>query len=166
SLKLTPTEIQPYRAISPLGDAIHGVLSGHRGQPVAGVVIASDGRSNTGEEPLRAIEMAVRQNIPIYAIASGAAEGPRNVRLAEVEVSPVVFVRDPLMLSVVVEARGLRDAEATIVLEQRINESEWEPVANQRVVLGEDGILKRTSFRITPKVVGQYEFRAKVEDAG
>ena len=76
------------------------------------------------------------------------------------------FVRDPLMLAVVVEARGLRDAEATIVLEQRINENEWEAVANQRVVLGEDGILKRTTFRITPRVVGQYEFRAKVEDAG
>ena len=39
-------------------------------------------------------------------------------------------------------------------------------VGRERVVLGEDGILKRTTFRITPKVVGQYEFRAKVEDAG
>ena len=103
---------------------------------------------------------------PIFAIAAGADEGPRNVRLAEIEVSPVVFVRDPMTLAVVVEARGLRDAEATIVLEQRINEGEWEAVGNQRVVLGEDGILKRTTFRITPKVVGQYEFRARVEDAG
>ena len=33
-------------------------------------------------------------------------------------------------------------------------------------MLGEDGILKRATFRITPKVVGQYEFRAQVEDAG
>jgi hypothetical protein len=164
--KRTLEDIGPNRPISPLGDAIHGVLSGHRGQPVAGVVIASDGRSNTGEEPLRALEGAVRANIPIYAIAAGAAEGPRNVRLAEIEVSPVVFVRDPLMLAVVVEARGLRDAEAKIVLEQRINENEWETVAEERVVLGEDGILKRTSFRIMPRVVGQYEFRAKVEDAG
>ena len=150
--KRTLEDIQPNRPISPLGDAIHGVLAGHRGQPVAGMVIASDGRSNTGEEPLRALEAAVRQNIPIYAIAAGAAEGPRNVRLAEVEVSPVVFVRDPMTLAVVVEARGLSDAEATIVLEQRINENEWEAVANQKVVLGEDGILKRTTFRITPKV--------------
>ena len=109
-----------------MGDAIHGVLAGHRGQPVAGLVIATDGRSNAGEEPLKAIETAVRQNIPIYAVAAGGAEGPRNVRLAEVEASPVIFVRDPTMLAVVVEARGLRDAEATIVLEQRINENEWE----------------------------------------
>ena len=137
------------------------MLAAHRGQPVAGVILATDGRSNTGEDPLRAVEAAIRQNIPIFAIAAGADEGPRNVRLAEIEVSPVVFVRDPMMLAVVVEARGLRDAEATIVLEQRINEGDWEPIANQRVVLGEDGILKRTTFRITPKVVGQYEFRAR-----
>jgi hypothetical protein len=159
-------QIKPNRAVSPLGDALHGVLGAHRGQPVAGVILATDGRSNTGEDPLRAVEAAIRQNIPIFAIAAGADEGPRNVRMAEIEVSPVVFVRDPMKLSVVVEARGLRDAEATIVLEQRINEGDWEPIANQRVVLGEDGILKRTSFRIIPKVVGQYEFRARVEDAG
>ncbi len=159
-------QIQAKRPISPLGDAIQGVLSAHRGQPVAGLVIATDGRSNTGEDPLRAVEAAVRQNIPIFAIAAGANEGPRNIRLAEIEASPVVFVQDPMNLAVVVEARGLKDAEATIVLEQRINEGGWDPIGSQRVVLGEDGILKRTLFRITPKVIGQYEFRARVEDAG
>jgi hypothetical protein len=159
-------DMKPTRPVSPLGDALHGVLAAHRGQPVAGVILATDGRSNTGEEPLRAVEAAARRNIPLFLIAAGADEGPRNIRLAEIEVSPVVFARDPMTLAVVVEARGLKDAEATVVLEQRINEGTWEPIGNQRVVLGEDGILKRTSFRITPRVVGQYEFRARVEDAG
>ncbi len=153
-------DVQPRRPISPLGDAIRGVLASHRGQPVAGIVLATDGRSNTGEDPLRAAESAARQNVPIYVIAAGADEGPRNIRLAEIEASPVVFVRDPMTLGVVVEARGLKDAEATVVLEQRVNEGGWEPVGSQRVVLGEDGILKRSTFRITPKAVGQYEYRA------
>jgi hypothetical protein len=158
--------LQANRPISPLGDALQGVLAAHRGQPVAGVILATDGRSNTGEDPLRVVETPARQNIPIFAIAAGADEGPRNVRLADIEVSPVVFVRDPMTLAAVVEARGLRDAEATIILEQRINESAWEPAGTQRVVLGEDGIFKRAAFRITPRVVGQYEFRARVEDVG
>src|SRR5581483_5050275 len=123
--------LKPERPVSPLGDALRGVLAAHRGQPVAGVVVTTDGRSNTGEDPLRAVEPAIRRNIPVYAIAAGADEGPRNIRLAEIEVSPVVFVRDPLQLGVVVEARGLRDAEATIVVEQRINEGGWEPVGTQ-----------------------------------
>jgi hypothetical protein len=162
----TIDDVQPNRAVSPLGDALQGVLAAFRGQPLAGVILATDGRSNTGEDPLRAAAAAVRQNAPIFVIAAGADEGPRNVRLAELDVSPVVFVQDPMNVAAVIEARGLRDAEATIVLEQRINEGGWEPLGSQRVVLGEDGILKRTTFRVTPRVVGQYEFRARVEDAG
>jgi hypothetical protein len=159
-------DIKPNRSVSPLGDAIHGVVAAHKGQPVAGLILATDGRSNTGEDPLRAVQAAIRQNIPIYPIAAGADEGPRNVRLAEVEASPTVFVRDPMTLGVVVEARGLRDTQATLTVEQRINDGEWQPVGTQQVVLGEDGILKRTTFRIVPTVIGQHEFRARVEDAG
>ncbi len=46
-------DIKPNRSVSPLGDAIHGVLAAHKGQPVAGLILATDGRSNTGEDPLR-----------------------------------------------------------------------------------------------------------------
>jgi hypothetical protein len=158
--------IQSRRPISPVGDALQAALSAHRGQPLAGVVVASDGRSNAGEDPLRAAEAAARQNVPIFVLAAGADEGPRNIRLAEIEVSPTAFVRDPMLLAVVLEARGLRDAEATVVLEQRINDGPWQPLGTQRVVLGEDGMLKRTVFRLTPTIAGQYEFRARVQDAG
>jgi hypothetical protein len=159
-------QIEPKRSASPLGDALRGALAAHRGRPIAGVVLVSDGRSNAGEDPTRVAEAAARLGIPIFPIVAGGEEGPRNVRLAEIEASPVVFARDPMTLAVVIEARGLRDAEATLVLEQRTNAGEWEPVANQRVALGEDGILKRVSFRLVPKVVGQYEYRARIEDAG
>ena len=159
-------EIRPNRSVSPLGDALRGALAAHRGRPVAGVVLVTDGRSNAGEDPMRVAEAAVRLGIPIYPVAAGGEEGPRNVRVAEVEASPVVFARDPMTLAVVVEARGLRDAEANLIVEQRINAGDWEPVANQRVALGEDGVLKRSTFRIVPKVVGEYQFRARVEDAG
>ncbi len=159
-------DVKANRGVSPLGDAIGGVLAAHRGQPVAGLVLATDGRSNAGEDPLRAAEAAARANIPIFAIAAGADEGPRNVRLAEVRGGPVVFVRDPTNLDVVVESRGLRDVEANVRLEQRVNEGPWEPVGTQKVALGDDGLLKRVTFRITPKVVGQYQFRASVDDAG
>jgi hypothetical protein len=154
------------RSVSPLGDALRGVLGSHRGQPVAGVVFVTDGRSNAGEDPLRASEAAERQTIPIFPVAAGAEEGPRNVRLAEIEASPVVFANDPMSVGVVVEARGLRDAEANLAFEQRVNDRDWEPVGTQRIALGEDGVLMRAAFRVVPKVVGQYEFRARVEDAG
>jgi hypothetical protein len=159
-------DLKPDRGVSPLGDALRDVVARHRGRPVAGVVLVTDGRSNGGEDPLRAAEAAVRQGIPIFPVAAGAEEGPRNVRLAEIEASPVVFARDPMTLGVVVEARGLKDAEGTVTLEQRVNGNDWEAIGEQRIALGEDGVLKRTTFRIVPKVVGDYEYRARVGDAG
>ncbi len=159
-------KIDPKRSVSPLGDALRGALAAHRGRPVAGIVLVTDGRSNAGEDPMRVAEAAARLNIPIFPIAAGAEEGPRNVRLAEIEASPVVFAKDPMTLGVVAEARGLKDAEATLILEQKVNAGEWEQVSTQRIALGEDGTLKRTTYRIVPKVVGQYEFRARIEDAG
>jgi hypothetical protein len=162
----TLEDVQPNRPISPVGDALRGVLAAHRGQPIAGIVLASDGRSNTGEDPLRVVEAASRTGVPVFSIAAGGDEGPRNVRVAEVEVSPTAFVRDPMTLAVVVESRGLRDGQATITLEQRINDGGWDLIGTQQLVLGEDGILKRANFRITPRVVGQYEFRARASDAG
>jgi hypothetical protein len=159
-------EIQPRRSISPLGDALRGVLAVHRGRPVAGIVLVSDGRSNAGEDPLRVAESLARLNIPIFPVASGGEEGPRNVRVVEIVTSPVVFATDPMTLAVIVEARGLRDAEADLVLEQRVNGADWQQVASQRIPLGDDGIQKRTTFRIVPRVVGQYEYRARIEDAG
>jgi hypothetical protein len=159
-------DLKPNRGVSPLGDALRDALARHRGRPVAGVVMVTDGRSNAGEDPLRAAESATRQRIPIYLVAAGSEESPRNVRLAELEASPVVFARDPMTLGVVVEARGLKDAEGTITLEQRINGNDWETLSEQRIALGEDGTLKRTTFRIVPKVIGDYEFRARIGDAG
>ena len=159
-------DLKPNRGVSPLGDALRDVMALHRGRPVAGVVLVTDGRSNAGEDPLRAAEAATRRGIPVYLVAAGADEGPRNVRLADLEASPVVFARDPMTIGVIVEARGLKDAEGTITLEQRVNNGDWEPLGEQRVALGEDGILKRVTFRLAPKVIGQYEFRAKVGDAG
>ncbi len=41
-----------------LGDTIKQVLATHRGQPVAGIIIATDGQSNTGADPQRVASQA------------------------------------------------------------------------------------------------------------
>ena len=85
--------------------------------------------------------------------------------------SPVAFARDPLMVGVVVEARGFcamprPPTSSNAPLERRRMQ---EPVGNQaQLCSGEDGLLKLHDVpAVTPKVVGSYEFScATVEDAG
>ena len=71
-----------------------------------------------------------------------------------------------MTLGVVVEARGLKDAEATLVLEQRVNEGDWEPVGNAAGRAGRGRDPQADDVPDHPQGVGQYEFRARVEDAG
>ncbi len=95
-----------------LGAALSAALAEHRGQPLAGVLVISDGQSNAGEDARKAAEQAGKQSVPVMSLAVGTIEGPSNARLAAIEADPVVFVRDPAEIGVLVEGHGLQGAPA------------------------------------------------------
>ncbi|HET6882481.1 MAG TPA: hypothetical protein VFI31_20105 [Pirellulales bacterium] len=165
--KAYPAEaLKPAGQTTAVGDAVNDALALHRGQTLAGILLVTDGQSNSGADARTAAAAAGKSGVPIVSLAAGTTEGPRNVRLAGIEASPVVFLRDPADLSVLIESRGLKDAPASVVLEQRQDDGSWKEVSREAVILGEDAALKRVNFRITPEVLGQLDFRARVSDAG
>jgi hypothetical protein len=147
-----------------IGDALQTALAMHRGQPMAGVLLVTDGQSNAGEDARKVAEQARKLGAPVNVLAMGTEQGPSNVRLAELEASPVVFVRDPIKLAAVVDSEGLRGQSATVRLEQRKDGGDWTDVAQTPIVLGEDGAVLRVDFDFTPDTTGQYDFRATVGD--
>jgi hypothetical protein len=86
-------------ASTAIGAAIRQAIAAYRGQPLAGVLLVTDGQSNTGEPPSKAAEFAAGEGIPVNVLAIGTPEGPRNAKLTKLDVSPVVFVRDPNQLA-------------------------------------------------------------------
>ena len=98
-------------ASTAVGDALSQALAPHRGQPLAGVLVVSDGQSNGGEDPRNVAQQAGRDGTVIHALVVGSERGPSNVRLTDVEVSPVVFVRDPLQISVSARIAGNAGAD-------------------------------------------------------
>lgn len=149
-----------------VGDAINDALALHRGQELAGILLITDGQSNAGAEPRSAALAAGKAHVPIVSLAAGTPEGPRNAKLAGIEVNPVVFLRDPVDISVLVESRGLKDAPASVVLEELQDDGSWKEIGREPIILGEDSLVKRVGFRFTPEALGQRDFRAKVTDAG
>ena len=65
----------------------------------------TDGQSNAGEPPAKAADFAAGEGVPVVALAVGTPEGPRNAKLTKIETNPVVFVRDPNQLHVLIESR-------------------------------------------------------------
>jgi hypothetical protein len=149
-----------------IGTAIRQALAAYRGQPVAGIVVISDGQSNSGEMPLKSAEFAGSEGIPLALIEAGTAEGPRNVKLKKLEVSPVVFVRDPSPVRIILESRGMNKQSANVVLERSRDGGAWEEIGRQQVTLEAEGALQTISFDFKEERPARLQMRAKVEDAG
>src|SRR5207237_6396170 len=66
-----PISTQPAadRTTTALGTAIRQAIAAYRGQPLAGVLLITDGQSNAGEPPLKAAEYAGSEGIPVVALA-------------------------------------------------------------------------------------------------
>jgi hypothetical protein len=149
-----------------LGVAIRQAITSYRGQPIAGVLVLSDGQSNTGEPPAKAAEWASGEGVPVSAVAVGTLEGPRNAKLTKVDVSQVVFVKDPNQLHVIIESRGLAHAPATVVLERRRDGGPWEEAGRQMITLEENGTVQSVPFDFHEDRPCKLEFRATITDVG
>jgi hypothetical protein len=157
--------VQPKGTETAIGDALTAALAEHRGQPIAGVLVISDGQSNAGEDPRKVAQRSGKQGVPIVALSVGSEQGPSNARVAAVEADPVVFVRDPTEVAVIVEGHGMRGRTGVVTLEKR-QDAGWSEVGRDEVTFDEDAASKRLTFKITPESVGEIELRARIGDFG
>src|SRR6202007_1903063 len=95
----------------------------------------------------KAADAAAAEGVPIVSLAVGTPEGPRNAAVTKLDVSPVVFVRDPNQAHVLIESRGLAGQPATVVLERQADgSSSWEEIGRKPVVLEESGTMQNVAF--------------------
>ena len=149
-------------SVTALGTAVRESLAAHRGQPIAGILLVSDGVSNTGSEPRRAATEASKLGVPIHTLGIGSEQGPSNAQVLEVETSPVVFVRDPVQFNVLFAAVGLQGEPATVTVEYRGGDDPWTEIARQDVTLGVEGEVDRLAVPFTPERIGNYDLRATI----
>ena len=163
---LPTTQPDTDRSETAIGAAIRGAIAAYQGQPVAGILLITDGQSNTGEAPAAAGELAGAEGVPVVSLAMGTPQGPRAAKLTKIDVSPVVFVRDPNPLHVLVESRGMAHEPATVVLERSRDGGPWEEIGRQPIVLEETGQVQTATFDFKEDRPATLQLRATLEDAG
>ena len=67
-----------------LGTAVRKALEDLNGQPVAGIVLITDGGNNSGEDPLDAADAAAGQNIPVYCVGTGDPKEKKDLIISNV----------------------------------------------------------------------------------
>ncbi len=153
-------------ASTAIGSAIRQALLAYRGKPIAGILLLTDGQSNTGPSPLVAAQLAMEEGIPIAALAIGTDTGPRNLAIRQLEIDPVVFVRDTNRITAFVESRGMAGQTVNLLLEQRREGGDWEEFERRELTIAADGRLQPITFDFAEEQPTRLEFRASLVDPG
>ena len=98
-----------------LGTAMEEALARFSGQSVSGIVLLTDGASNSGLTPLEVARRMRERTVPLYAVGLGLSE-PTDVRLDAVMVPETVFVKDKVPVRIQFSSTGLANHPAEIAL--------------------------------------------------
>jgi hypothetical protein len=149
-----------------VGAAIRQAIAAYQGQPIAGILLITDGQSNAGEDPAKAAAFAAAEGVPVISLAMGTDRGPRTARIAKLDVSPVIFVRDASPVHVLVESRGMTHQSADVIVERSRDGGPWEEIARQQIVLGENGQLQDVAADFKEERPAKLRLRARLENVG
>ncbi len=159
-------DLNPTGSATALGAALDQAMTAYRGLPLAGVLLVTDGQSNSGPPALEAVQRITAEGVPLGTLAVGTERGPRNAGISSLEVTPIVFVRDTSTITAYVQSTGMTDSDATVTLEQRRNNGPWETIGSEPITLDSTDRLQPVSFSFSQPQPCRLEFRATLEDAG
>lgn len=142
--------------VTAIGDAVREVLNRKRGQPVAGVVLVTDGANNSGTMPLEAAGLLRQEGLPLYVYGVGITR-PRDVNVGGMFAPEITFSKDEVPITVRVRSQGLKGESGELVLKLG-NQT----VATKSVAFEEDG-EQVVPLKFTPQSAGEFDLHASIE---
>ncbi len=141
--------------LTAVGDSLREVLNRKRGQPLAGIVLITDGAHNSGSQPREAAAAFRQEGLPLYIYGVGITS-PRDIIVGNIFAPDVTFVKDEFNLTVRVRSQGLRGETAVLVLKLGDQKVEKE------ITFAGDG-EQVVPMKITPARTGEFELAASIE---
>lgn len=126
------------------------------GRNLRGVLLISDGRYNTGRNPLH---LADRYPVPVYTVTVGDTTRPRDVLIADVVTNDIAYAGVELPIRVSVQADGFAGQSATVAVSER-----GRVLGRQTITLPPDGLQQTVDLAVTPEQEGLRRYTISVTE--
>ena len=147
------------------GEALSGVLDELGENPLAGIVVITDGIFNEGMHIDDAIAYARRCKAEVYAIGVGVAKEPPNIRVMNISAPATAAKGDPFEARVVVGAAGIEQATVRLELRARLEgreAAEAELLETRELTVGGGVEEVEARFRLNADEAGEYIYEARL----
>ena len=165
------TTLLPRGSKTRMGDAIQFIVNKERGGPIAGIVIYTDGRSNSGEDIEIAVRAARTYNIPLYPVGIGSNAQAKNVRVVDIEAPERVYPGDNFKITGYVQAYGTENRSVTVDLVSRPVNLAKDDISQDKIEdqlqldLAKDGETRPVEFELEPdeSIQGKRDYVIRIQ---
>lgn len=151
-------ELGPFGQETRLGDVLLELAHGLGQEPVAGVVLISDGRRVGGVSLEVAGAELARRGVPVHAVGVGERADPTNISILEVAAPEVVEPGVPLQIQARVGARGLDEPVMLTLVRQPVKGGRPVQVEARKLEPGRVGHTTTLVFVDTLEAKGTYRY--------
>ncbi len=148
--------LAPSSPLTPIGDSIREVINRKRGQPLAGIVLITDGANNSGSQPREAAALLRQEGIPLYVYGVGITS-PRDIIVGNIFAPDVTFLKDEVTVTVRVRSQGLNGETARLRLQLGSA-----TVAEKEILFAADG-EQVVALNFTPQAQGDFDLTASID---
>jgi uncharacterized membrane protein len=142
-----------------IGDCLRAGLKEMRGQPLAGIVVISDGRQNAGEDAVQAAQSCKTQRVPIYTVGIGDPSEPKDFEVS-VEGPEMILPDDQSEVTALVRYKGYTGV-SSIKVEMKNGET---VVASEDLKLGKPGEKTPVLLRFKESKPGKYTYTIRIPE--
>ena len=160
--------IQPRGAETRLGESLYQLIGQISGRTLSGVVVISDGRSNTGLDVEPARVRAERSGTRLITVGVGSQKPQMNLWVAGMQSPTDVHQGDPFDITVMLHGTASSGQQATVRLFEQSSDGDGKDrrqIAEKTIALGDDAIPASVRFSQQLTVPGNYDFTARIESA-
>ena len=136
-----------------LGAGLRRALDDMAGQPVAGMLLLSDGGSNLGEDPVAVADAAHQAHVAVSAMGLGDPTKTKDVALLSTLADDVVRVNNTVTVYASLSHRGYKGKSQTVILQR-----DGQEIQRQNLVLGADEQKQEVRFTYTPDRAGRFYY--------
>ncbi len=149
---------ETFRSLTDLSGALDHILENTSPEALAGVLLLSDGRHNSGTLPEDHLRRMASQKSPLCAIPIGGSQGPVDASILSLKAPESIYLGDRIVVRAHVKIDGLRGKKIKAVLS-----SNGEPVDEQTVDVGDIALRREIRFVHLPEEKGIYDYQVTLE---
>ncbi|MEM1059182.1 MAG: VWA domain-containing protein [Verrucomicrobiota bacterium] len=144
---------EPQETVTALGESLRQLLEQYRGWPVSGILLITDGASNSGLPPVEAARLAREQSIPLFVYGVGVTE-PVDLVAKTLTAPQIGFLEERMEVTAKFDTAGLGPRTIRAVLR-----ADGQEVDSQTIDVREDGSHELV-FGFEPAEVGEVNLEA------